>query len=401
LLIFPVLSEAKIITFDEYFYQPGFDMESNLSEVNRWYSEYFSVYADNQNPRRPSNETSFIYNSDYQTNVLAPGGRRGRISGILEITFNDLMAEVMGAISLSGGAQPGVRVTAYDSAGHLIDTNFNDLSNDPFEYDFRFQSSSGIARVLFWSTNTYGYGLDTIEFHGVSEPLVGGLVSFGLLFLILGRRKKRLQRLAPAALAIFMSLNYSVVEAALIDYGAYTEDSATGLKWLDLTATMGYSVNDILGGAGGFRDAGYRHATVAEVYQLFEHGGIVDFSPGISMGNNEAVIGLQSLLGITKKAKADGQFFSLGFHGLNEPHDGLVAGYAYQAQLYYQSLTAGSGASVNINPYAFDYVDGDAGHFLVLQVFESSWFSLLSVGVLSLISVRFSRLSASLLVVAF
>jgi len=144
---------------------------------------------------------------------------------------------------------------------------------------------------------------------------------------------------APVIIS-FIGLHSPIAKAALIDHGNFTEDSVTGLKWLDLAATMGYSVNDILGGTGGFWDAGYRHATVAEVYQLFEHGGIADYSPGISTGNNEAVIGLQSLLGITKKAKADGQFYSLGFHGLNEPHDGLVAGYAYQAQLYYQSLAA-------------------------------------------------------------
>ena len=48
-----------------------------------------------------------------------------------------------------------------------------------------------------------------------------------------------------------------------------TCDSATGLEWLDLTQTTGFSVNAVLGGAGGFLDAGWTVADLAAVELLF------------------------------------------------------------------------------------------------------------------------------------
>ena len=49
-----------------------------------------------------------------------------------------------------------------------------------------------------------------------------------------------------------------------------TLDSDTGLQWLRVTETAGVSVTDIDAGAGGYLQAGWRHATVAEVCALFE-----------------------------------------------------------------------------------------------------------------------------------
>ena len=62
--------------------------------------------------------------------------------------------------------------------------------------------------------------------------------------------------------------------ALLVDQGMNTLDTDTSLQWLDLTATVGESSNSVAGGFGGYYAAGYRHATVLEVAQLFTNGGM-------------------------------------------------------------------------------------------------------------------------------
>jgi len=64
-------------------------------------------------------------------------------------------------------------------------------------------------------------------------------------------------------------------DLALPGDGLLTYDSATGLQWLDLTATLGKSVNEVLGGYGGYIDTGFRYATTAEVEQLYLDAGAI------------------------------------------------------------------------------------------------------------------------------
>ncbi|MEQ9407602.1 MAG: PEP-CTERM sorting domain-containing protein [Fuerstiella sp.] len=51
--------------------------------------------------------------------------------------------------------------------------------------------------------------------------------------------------------------------------GLVTLDTNTGLEWLDVTATVGLSVNDVLGGTGGWTALGFRYAGSDELEQLF------------------------------------------------------------------------------------------------------------------------------------
>ena len=59
--------------------------------------------------------------------------------------------------------------------------------------------------------------------------------------------------------------------------GELTLDTATGLYWLDIDLTLGLSVDDLVGGAGGWlTTGGYRFATLPEVVALYNEAGIVD-----------------------------------------------------------------------------------------------------------------------------
>ena len=61
----------------------------------------------------------------------------------------------------------------------------------------------------------------------------------------------------------------------LVDQGDKTYDPNTGLLWLDVTLTGGYSYNGVIDLMGvGQSLYGYRYATAAEVSTLFTDAGI-------------------------------------------------------------------------------------------------------------------------------
>ena len=65
------------------------------------------------------------------------------------------------------------------------------------------------------------------------------------------------------AWATFIEIDLNAPGDALI-----TRDTASGLDWLDVTEVAGLSYNDLLSGAGGWLDAGWRWATTGEVCGL-------------------------------------------------------------------------------------------------------------------------------------
>jgi len=82
----------------------------------------------------------------------------------------------------------------------------------------------------------------------------------------------RTLRLATVSIAlVLMSAN---ANAALIDQGATTVDTSTGLTWLDIDLTKGLTPLDILADTGGFFSDGWEVASGAEVDLLFENAGV-------------------------------------------------------------------------------------------------------------------------------
>ena len=75
-------------------------------------------------------------------------------------------------------------------------------------------------------------------------------------------------------LASMAGLLPSPASAILIDQGITTLDTATGLQWLDLTATAGQSYNSVAAGFGGFTTTqGFQFATESQVATLFTNAG--------------------------------------------------------------------------------------------------------------------------------
>ena len=65
------------------------------------------------------------------------------------------------------------------------------------------------------------------------------------------------------------------IYASLIDNGDYTTDTESGLDWLDLTFSKGYSYNDLISetSSGGVFE-GYRLATMSQVDSLYISAGL-------------------------------------------------------------------------------------------------------------------------------
>jgi hypothetical protein len=102
-----------------------------------------------------------------------------------------------------------------------------------------------------------------------------------------------------AAMAGFLLMAPS--HAALIDLGNVTQDTNSGLSWLDATATDGMSYNDVslqLGPGGAFE--GYRYATLPELESfLVAAGGTAPFLGGNQLPLEGWVTVLLDLWGIT------------------------------------------------------------------------------------------------------
>lgn len=117
-------------------------------------------------------------------------------------------------------------------------------------------------------------------------------------------RMKVLGLLAAAALACPLAAN-----AALIDNGGYTTDTANGHDWLDLTATRGVTIADAVAANAG---AGYRFATDLELSAFLGEFGIAyDFAPGTFVALNPSaasVAQFTSLVGTTVDDAALGNF---------------------------------------------------------------------------------------------
>jgi hypothetical protein len=106
-------------------------------------------------------------------------------------------------------------------------------------------------------------------------------------------------RIITTALAGFLLIVPS--QAALIDLGNVTQDTTSGLSWLDATATAGMSYNDVtlqLGPGGAFE--GYRYATLPELESfLVAAGGTGPFLGSDQLPVDGWVTVLLDLWGIT------------------------------------------------------------------------------------------------------
>lgn len=126
--------------------------------------------------------------------------------------------------------------------------------------------------------------------------------------------------------------------------GLLTVDSATSLQWLDLTATVGQSRADVLGGS--YAAQGFRYATQDEVLKLWQDAGstvtttdftstVADFTPASGlidlMGCTSSVISYA--VGCAVKNGFSNDYWNLGLFGAG-PRDVAFVGYVQGLSFY-------------------------------------------------------------------
>jgi hypothetical protein len=157
-----------------------------------------------------------------------------------------------------------------------------------------------------------------------------------------------------------------------------TLDTDTNLKWLDLTATLNLSYDDIIAGAGGFIAAGFGYATTPQVETLWTNAGVVDTSGAMIVGNRAAVDLLLGLMGCTSSCGSG-----------NDVAQGQAEFNPAQVELNGPFLQLGGGglARADIDPgftQTRDFASPTLGNYLVRPAPEPSTGLLVGGGLLAL-----------------
>ena len=164
---------------------------------------------------------------------------------------------------------------------------------------------------------------------------------------------------------------------------ALTQDTTTGLQWLDLSASSNRSFSDVstqLGVGGDFE--GFRYASEVEVRTLFSNAGVPDLSGAWNLLNYQPVLDLQSLIGITRGSFGE-SFGATGDQGFNSSS---VLGIGLQQQSnpsssVYQQARVLVNNTIPLDQTAF------LGHWLVRPVPVPSAVWLFGSGLLGLVGI--------------
>lgn len=183
----------------------------------------------------------------------------------------------------------------------------------------------------------------------------------------------KLASMSLLALSLFSGNGYAI----LIDNGSSMIDTDTGLEWLDLTQTLGISVNDAVASTFVTVDR-FVHATDEQVNTLFLNAGFLTTNNANNVANDPAAATLLSFLGCT-------QFCGTNFDTGRGFADWNDAGTFTRANYHEGPLGAGA-AIVSLLTANLDLKDATAGHFLVrvAAVPEPALLALLSIGLIGM-----------------
>lgn len=159
-----------------------------------------------------------------------------------------------------------------------------------------------------------------------------------------------------------------------------TLDTATNLEWLNVNATQGQSVDQILGGLGGWTQSGFQYATFGQVGQLLNDAGY--------MGSISSYESLQLVANGTDAATFVTDLGATSppnfIFGLMAPYPCVLPGGPASCTDYVQINAHGNGgngyAIADSGPFIAEHTPSYAGSFLVRVVPEPASIELLVAG---------------------
>ncbi len=204
--------------------------------------------------------------------------------------------------------------------------------------------------------------------------------------------KYRTRFLSGFALALSLSLFGISAQATLVDHGDSMVDPVTGLQWLDLDVDAGALIGKTWNQAVAstyVQDQGYRHATDAEVKEMFMNAGIVSMNHLPDPANNAGVQQLLDLLGCT---------FLCGT-SLEKGRGFAAHNSHWRVRPYYREGIFGSAAAVHTGHSKDHWAFSSTGHFLVRNfvaapVPAALWLFASALGLFGWLRYRFKPLAA-------
>lgn len=176
--------------------------------------------------------------------------------------------------------------------------------------------------------------------------------------------------------------------AILIDQGDTTLQTSADLEWLDITATAGLSINQVLGNYGGYISNGWQLATMSQVESLYLEAGASDLTSIGFTSNADNVAAAESLLGLLGQTNTNTfyQYGTLNFfsgNGWALSDDGTFATQRFYQVAEDESLVRLTGINYptyQLAPEDWNGINGNIGHYLVrVQVPEPGTLSLMLI----------------------
>lgn len=175
--------------------------------------------------------------------------------------------------------------------------------------------------------------------------------------------------------------------------GWITIDSSTGLKWLDVSLTIGQTFDEVRTGA--WYSKGFRHATKEELRTLFANAGTPDDGFNLAISHPAETLELAQLLGPTlvdRDGVTVAGFLGTDFLGQDITLASHPVGQSFSAQLGKIDYLTTYGEAHFTGGHPFSNQANNAyGSFLVSSVPEPGTYATMLLGLVSVLTLARRR----------